>query len=63
MEGDIDHPKLYLTKKELLTLTEILEILQHPDSSKASYVPPAKPRGGDVYVFSANGDPLKVKYD
>ena len=55
-----NHPKIYMTKNELLTSTEAFDILQNPYVERISYVPPAGPRGGDVYLFSNGGDTWKV---
>lgn len=36
-------------------------MLTNPDTSKISTLPPMQPKGGDVYVYSFNGDVSKEK--
>ena len=39
-------------KQEELTVAEAKQLLTQPDLTKASYVPPVKPKAGEVYLFS-----------
>ena len=57
MEAEVDHPKLYLENQELLSFKEVLEILDDPDPSKVTHVPPANPQGGKS-TSTAQLDPI-----
>ena len=46
------------TKDEDLTLEEALKFLQMSPLNP-SYVPPVKPKGGEIYLVSAGDDPSK----
>ena len=47
--------------KQKYSNTEIIEILENVGKGKLSYVPPIKPKGGEVYVLDWQGDRLKSK--
>ena len=46
------------TKSEDLTVEEALKYLQSP-SAKPSCVPPVKPKGGEIFLYSAGDNPSK----
>ena len=48
--------KVYMLSEKLLNAQKAHEILENPDTSKVMFVPPMKPKGGEVYVFSHDGD-------
>ncbi|XP_046331678.1 uncharacterized protein LOC124114957 [Haliotis rufescens] len=43
-------------KNKALKLTEVLEILENPDDTRAIVTPPAKPHGGDGYLYRVEAD-------
>ena len=53
--------KVYMLSEKLLNAQKAREILENPDTSIVMFVPPMKPKGGEVYVFSHDGDVNKGK--
>ena len=35
-----------------LSNSKVLQLLQNPDEACISYIPPVKPKGGEIYLFS-----------
>jgi len=35
-----------------LTISEVVEILTNPEREKVSFLPPVKPKGGEIFLFS-----------
>ena len=59
--GGGDETILYSQSEEFLSVTEITEILTNPDEGKVSVLPPQKPKGGDIYLISDEGDEARQK--
>ena len=53
--------KVYMLSDKLLQPQKAREIIENLDESKVMFVPPLKPKGGEVYVFSHGGDVKKSK--
>ena len=51
----------YRVCSTLLSSEEVKEVLEHPPNDGISTLPPAKPKGGEVYLIKAADDSQKVR--
>ena len=49
-----------MASDEALTTKDLRDILEDPDISKISTIPPMKPKGGELYVYCHGGDDTKL---
>lgn len=54
--GVAEETHVYMLSEESLDPKEVIEILANPDESKISVCPPQKPKGGEVYLITDDGN-------
>lgn len=61
VEGGADEEAIvYDRKKDKLCTEEVLEYLKDLDGGKISRLPPNQAKGGEIYIYSSEGQPTKV---
>ena len=54
---------VYWVQVTPLPISETVAILKNPPAAAISNIPPAKPKGGEIYIFQSNDDAKQGSYD